>query len=120
LSFNFWLGEQPFDSRIVIGGNQDRLFQDSPQQARALLTNAIYLENTGVTINGVSFWGSPYTPEFMDWAFTYPLGPRAKLIQKGDPPAGGYLLVHQTGSGNRTARSAIMSQGPHIRSFARH
>ncbi len=35
------------------------------QQARALLTNAIYLENAGVTIDNVTFWGSPYTLSFL-------------------------------------------------------
>ena len=47
VSFNRWLGEQPFTHRVVCGGNHDRYFEASPQQARALLTNAIYLENTG-------------------------------------------------------------------------
>jgi hypothetical protein len=73
-SFNCWLGEQPIKHRVVCGGNHDRLFQIAPPEARALLTNAAYLENTGVTIEGVSFWGSPYTPEFLNWAFMYPRG----------------------------------------------
>lgn len=78
LSFNRWLGEQSFASRIVIGGNHDRLFENSPALARTLLSNATYLENSGVTIGDVSFWGSPYTPEFLDWAFMYPRGPEAR------------------------------------------
>ncbi len=48
LSFNRWLSEQPFKHRVVCAGNHDRYFEAAPQQARALLTNAIYLENTGV------------------------------------------------------------------------
>ena len=47
VSFNRWLGEQPFKYRLVCAGNHDRYFQNAPQVARALLTNAIYLENTG-------------------------------------------------------------------------
>jgi hypothetical protein len=78
LSFNRWLGEQPFKHRVVCGGNHDRYFEAAPQQARALLTNAISLENTGITINGVTFWGSPYTPEFLNWAFMYPRGTSAQ------------------------------------------
>jgi len=31
--------------------------REFPQEARALLPNAIYLENTGVTIDNVTFWG---------------------------------------------------------------
>ena len=73
-SFNHWLSKQPIQRRLVCGGNHDRLFEKSPQQARALLTNATYLENTGVTIDGVTFWGSPYTLEFLNWAFMYPSG----------------------------------------------
>lgn len=73
-SFNRWLGEQPFKHRIVCAGNHDRYFETAPQQARNLLTNAIYLENSGVTIDNIRFWGSPYTPEFLDWAFMYPRG----------------------------------------------
>ena len=40
-------------------GNHDRYFQNFPQEARSLLTNAIYLENAGVTIDDVTFWGHP-------------------------------------------------------------
>jgi Icc-related predicted phosphoesterase len=78
ISFNRWLGDQPFKHRVVCAGNHDRYFQNSPHEARALLANATYLENSGVTIDGVTFWGSPYTPEFMDWAFMYPRGSGAK------------------------------------------
>jgi hypothetical protein len=67
LSFDRWLGEQSFKHRVVCAGNHDRHFQNSPQQARSLLTNALYLENAGVTIGNVSFRGSPYTPEFLNW-----------------------------------------------------
>jgi hypothetical protein len=31
-----------------------------------------------VTIDGVSFRASPYTPEFMNWAFMYPRGAAAR------------------------------------------
>ena len=78
LSFNRWLGEQPFKHIVVCAGNHDRYFENSAQEARSILTNATYLENTGVTIDNVTFWGSPYTPEFLNWAFMYPRGSGAK------------------------------------------
>lgn len=31
----------------------------------------IYLEDEGVTLDGVKFWGSPVTPIFEDWAFMH-------------------------------------------------
>jgi Icc-related predicted phosphoesterase len=93
-SFNHWLGKHSFEHRIVIGGNHDRFFQNSPKQARGLLTNAIYLENSGVTINGVSFWGSPYTPEFLNWAFMYPRGETARKYWDQIPEGLDVLITH--------------------------
>lgn len=93
-SFNRWLGKQPFEHRVVCGGNHDRYFQNSPHQARALLTNAIYLENDGVTIDNIFFWGSPYTPEFMDWAFMYPRGSAARQYWDQIPYNLDVLITH--------------------------
>jgi hypothetical protein len=53
----------------VIAGNHDWAFQETPALAREALTNAVYLEDCGVEIEGVRFLGSPWTPTFMDWAF---------------------------------------------------
>ena len=67
--FNDWLGTLPHRYKIVIAGNHDWAFQDSPEQAREALGHAIYLEDSGIEIEGVRFWGSPWTPTFMNWAF---------------------------------------------------
>jgi len=94
LSFNQWLSEQSFKHRVVCGGNHDRYFEAAPQQARALLTNAIYLENTGITIDNITFWGSPYTPEFMNWAFMYPRGTSAQRYWNLIPDDLDVLITH--------------------------
>jgi hypothetical protein len=52
LSFNYWLAKLPIEHKVVCGGNHDRLFQLSRLTSRDLLSNAIYLENTGVTHPG--------------------------------------------------------------------
>jgi Icc-related predicted phosphoesterase len=61
---------------VVIGGNHDLTLQDSDRHrgiARALLRqNAHYLQDSSVVIDGIKFYGSPYTPEFYDWAFMLP------------------------------------------------
>ncbi len=94
LSFNKWLGEQRFKHRVVCAGNHDRYFQNSPEQARSLLTDAIYLENSGITIGNFSFWASPYTPEFLNWAFMYPRGPAAKQYWDQIPYNLDVLVTH--------------------------
>jgi Icc-related predicted phosphoesterase len=93
-SFNRWLGEQPFEHCVVCAGNHDRYFQNSPQEARSHLTNAIYLESAGVTIDNVTFWGSPYTPEFLNWAFMYPRGSAARRYWDEVPYKLDVLITH--------------------------
>lgn len=73
---NDWLGSLPHQHKILIAGNHDWVFQEAPDEARAALSNAIYLEDSGVEIEGVRFWGSPWTPTFMDWAF---------MLERGQP-----------------------------------
>jgi Icc-related predicted phosphoesterase len=92
--FNRWLGQQPFEYRIVCAGNHDRLFENLPDVARSLLTNGIYLEESGITVGGLSFWGSPYTPEFLSWAFMYLRGDRAKEHWDRIPDKLDVLITH--------------------------
>ena len=68
--FNRWLGKQQTRYNIVIGGNHDAAFAQNGYKAISnALTNAIYLENSGVTIEGINFYGSPQTPTFQNWYF---------------------------------------------------
>lgn len=71
--FNYWLGLLPHTYKIVVAGNHDWIFESDPNAAKAL-TNAIYLQDSGFEIDGVNFWGSPWTPEFYNWAFMLPRG----------------------------------------------
>lgn len=73
---NDWLGTLPHRYKIVVAGNHDWAFQETPDLAREALTNAIYLEDSGVEIEGIRFWGSPWTPTFLDWAF---------MLDRGQP-----------------------------------
>lgn len=61
---NDWLGTLPHRHKIVIAGNHDWAFQETPDLARQALTNAIYLENSGVEIEGIRFWGIPLDTDF--------------------------------------------------------
>jgi Icc-related predicted phosphoesterase len=66
--FNKWLGSLPHPYKIVIAGNHDWLFE-THRSTRNLITNALYLEDSGIEMCGLQFWGSPVQPEFMNWAF---------------------------------------------------
>lgn len=67
--FNHWLGTLPHPHKVVICGNHDWCFQEEPDETRARLTNATYLQDSACEINGLTFYGSPWTPLFFDWAF---------------------------------------------------
>lgn len=65
-----WLEEIKAKIKIVIGGNHDFWF--TKQRDPSVYTGRPgihYLEHQELIINGVKFFGSPWTPYFYDWAF---------------------------------------------------
>lgn len=73
-SLNDWLGAQPFEHKIVVAGNTDKFIEADEWVAEKLLSNATYLSDELVTINGLRIFGSPWTPFFAqnDDAFSLP------------------------------------------------
>jgi Icc-related predicted phosphoesterase len=70
--FSDFLAKQNYQYKIVIAGNHDFSFEDERQkEVEKMITDAgaIYLNDSGIEIAGVKFWGSPITPWFHDWAF---------------------------------------------------
>lgn len=71
LDFIKWFASHPHKHKIFIGGNHDTYLEKEPEkvaaQAQSLGVN--YLDDSGVEIDGVRFWGSPITPRFYDWSF---------------------------------------------------
>lgn len=71
--FASWLKEQPAKNKVVIFGNHELGMEYGPKRDPAIKliqdSGSIYLEDSGVTIDGINFWGSPITPFFFDWAF---------------------------------------------------
>ena len=68
-----WFHKLPYMHKILIAGNHDFFFEVAkPEAIQALLAEypgITYLNDSGVTIEGIKFWGSPVTPEFHNWAF---------------------------------------------------
>ena len=92
VAFNDWLGKLPHRHKVVIAGNHDFCFEQTPAEARSWLTAATYLQDDGVTLDGVTFWGSPWQPRFFDWAFNLDRG--ALLAKKwAKIPTGVDVLV---------------------------
>lgn len=66
-----WLSQLPHRHKILIAGNHDFCFEDYPEWMREHCERCevIYLEDESVTIDGVKFHGSPWTPWFRGMAF---------------------------------------------------
>jgi Icc-related predicted phosphoesterase len=68
--FLIWLEQQPVKYKVIIAGNHDtsiesRFFTKKDFKDRGI----IYLEHESIEIEGIKIFGSPYTPEYNNWAF---------------------------------------------------
>ena len=71
-SFVKWFGEQPFEHKILIAGNHDTYVETVGYRQMFDYCKSYkitYLQDTSITINGIKFYGAPWTPMFMNWAF---------------------------------------------------
>lgn len=64
---------EQYKHKIFIAGNHDFGLQRFPKELEEEIgikyPNLIYLNDSGVTVEGYKFWGSPWTPWFNNWAF---------------------------------------------------
>ena len=90
-----WMASLPHEHIIVIAGNHDWAFQRKPREAQlALGPRVTYLQDSGCTIDGFKFWGSPWQPEFYDWAFNLPRGAALKAVWDRIPRDTDVLVTH--------------------------
>lgn len=76
--FVHWLEKQPARHKVVIAGNHDLTLDHNGSKynprTRGLLSKCMdnsihYLEDSGIEIDGIKFYGTPWTPWFYDWGF---------------------------------------------------
>lgn len=90
-----WFANLPHRRKILVAGNHDFAFERDADRAVALVpSNVSYLRDRGTTINGVNFWGSPYQPEFMAWAFNLPRGKPLERVWALIPDDVDVLVTH--------------------------
>jgi Icc-related predicted phosphoesterase len=104
--FNRWLGRLPHAHKVVVAGNHDFCFQDQSREARALLTEALYLQDERATVESLRFYGSPWSTQFFDWAFMLPRGPQIRAKWELIPEDTDVLVTHGPpwGHGDMTDR----------------
>lgn len=109
--FDGWLGRLPHRHKVVVAGNHDFAFQEQPAAARQRLTNALYLEDEGVTVGGLRVWGSPWQPWFGGWAFNLPRGPEIAAKWALIPAGTDVLVTHGPPEGIRDVNSGGQACG---------
>lgn len=90
------LSALPHAHKVIIAGNHDWAFQKEPALAKALLAidkRVIYLQDEETTIDGILFYGSPWQPEFCNWAFNLPRNGEALRHKWSQIPAGVDVLI---------------------------
>jgi Icc-related predicted phosphoesterase len=82
-NFLRWFQDQPAKHKILIAGNHEETFDSTHKRFMPHIPKLLenydinYLENSSVTIEGIKFYGTPWTPRFYDWGFNGLEGPDA-------------------------------------------
>ncbi len=80
---------------IFTPGNHDWMAERDEYRFRQIMTNATVLIDEGVKIENFNVYGSPWQPEFCDWAFNLPRnGPQLKRRWGQIPNNTDILVTH--------------------------
>jgi Icc-related predicted phosphoesterase len=98
-----WFNElEQYDHKVFIAGNHDRMFEDYPEKAMEIVNSykwVDYLQDNwiqvGDDVSMVKIYGSPWQPEFYNWAFNLPRnGAELKSIWERIPTDTDILITH--------------------------
>jgi len=79
---------------IIVPGNHDECFETAPAAAIGLFGPNVYvLQDESVAIEGITFYGSPWTPPFMLWHFMAEES-RLAMLYRNMPAAVDVLVTH--------------------------
>lgn len=97
-NFVDWMKNQSHSNKIFIGGNHEVGMSCGKKRPKALkmLKDAgiIYLEDSGIEIDGIKFWGSPVQPRYYDWEWNRDRGPDINYHWKLIPDDTNVLITH--------------------------
>lgn len=96
-NFLAWFSSLPYKYKVFIAGNHDWFFQDYPSEVKLKLEqypDIIYLQDSGVEIEGIKIWGSPVQPTFFNWAFNKDRGDAINKHWKLVPSDTKILVTH--------------------------
>ena len=90
--FNQWIKSIDYKYKIVIAGNHDWYFQK--RKVKRDEFDFTYLQDESIIIEGIKIYGSPWQPEFYNWAFNLPRGELIKAKWDMIPRNTDILITH--------------------------
>jgi Icc-related predicted phosphoesterase len=94
-NFLEWFSSTPYKHKILVAGNHDFYLEKKVHKLDQIIPfNIHYLEDSGVTIENINFWGSPYIPEDSNWAFSKNRGKQISEHWKKIPEDTDILITH--------------------------
>ena len=92
--FMKWFSHLNYKHKVFIAGNHEFLFEKNGLLARSYVPNNVhYLEDSGIELDGIKFYGSPVQLPFMDYAFNRPEA-KLELHWKAIPDGTDVLITH--------------------------
>jgi predicted phosphodiesterase len=93
-----WFGELPHKYKIFVNGNHEKVVSKMGLMKSLVAEfkeyyNFHYLEHESIEIEGLKIFGSPYTPEFFDWAYMYDR-PKGGLVWSEIPMDSDIIVTH--------------------------
>lgn len=72
---NWFSSIKGYKHKVFIAGNHDFLFERQPNLGNMVLSmynDITYLQDSSTIIKGIKLYGTPWQPEFYNWAFNLP------------------------------------------------
>jgi Icc-related predicted phosphoesterase len=104
-----WFATFPHSHKIFCAGNHDKIFEQGGISRMRLPDNMHYLQDSGIAIEGVKFWGSPMQPEFYQWSFNRQRGAQIATHWALIPDDTQVLITHGPAHGHLDA--VVRSEG---------
>ncbi len=120
-TFHKWLCRVPARKVVSIAGNHDWAFQNAPESVPELPWT--YLQDSGCEFEGLRIYGTPWTPEFNEWAFNATESELKSLFRRipsgldillSHGPPYGFLDANAIGlqCGSIALRNAVVEKSP--------
>lgn len=93
--FDEFLSSLPHSLKLLVAGNHDWPFTNHTlAESKRLVRHAVYLQDDAFEFYGMKFWGSPWQPWFLNWAFNLPRGSKLAEVWSKIPDDTDVLITH--------------------------